>query len=417
MKNARKRSRFVMFAAVAALAACGDNLIADPSFDLWCDGKLCKPWKSTGKITRVGTWHENDYGVSLGNGATLSQLSDHDRVDCIAFEVIADVSASADMWIEMDFEDDGSSEYKQLVPESHYAKLRYLVATPTWYDNLRFILRKKGKGRAVLAQIKAQPSDECEGDPIPLLDRPLGAECSKAGECMSGVCAHAPAVFQKGLAVGADGKGEVRTCSECAEDIDCGKDALCGAGLGDAGVYRACVPRASLSAGKWCVTDAECGSGICSVPGVLAAGACAECASDDECMDDELCGVGTIGGFATRTCIGAPMRALGDICVEDAECKSGACNEGACSECNDDNPCKGAKQCGIAEAEWLTIEASLCDPGSGERKPGDACTGDEDCRSGECREPDGFCHTCVGPSCKAMTSDCGFLRRLAGTCR
>src|SRR4051812_39436762 len=127
--SSRKR---MLMTALIALAACGDNLLADPSFDLWCGESLCKPWKVTGKVSRVKTWHEHDYGVSLGNGAVLSQRSKHDPVECIEFDVIADVSATADMWLEMDFRDDGTSEYKQQIAESHFAKLRFLVKAPTW---------------------------------------------------------------------------------------------------------------------------------------------------------------------------------------------------------------------------------------------------------------------------------------------
>jgi len=414
----KTHSTRVFWSALFALVACGDNLIADPSFDLWCNGKLCKPWSVTGKVSRVKTWHRNDYGVSLGDGAVLSQASKHDRVDCIAFEVIADVSASADVWLEMDFRDDKSSEYKQLVPESHFAKLRYLVKTPTWYDSLRFILRKKGKGRAVLAQIKAQPSDECKGDALPLDARPLGAGCEKDDQCDGTVCGAAPSLFSAGLANSAVDT-TLRSCGECSKTQPCAAGQVCGAAGADAGAYRTCIAKASRDVGMWCLEPSECKSEECLGSGPLTHGSCAECAADDECAADQVCGVDLAAFGVHRGCVTPALRTLGELCVVDAECSSGVCSgDGACSECSDTQACKHGDKCGMAEAEWLTVEASLCQPGAASRKHGDACTSDTDCVSGQCHEPDPICQLCVGAGCADLsTDDCGFLRRLAGTCR
>jgi hypothetical protein len=131
-----------------------------------------------------------------------------------------------------------------------------------------------------------------------------------------------------------------------------------------------------------------------------------------------VCGVGEAQGWVVRTCVPPARRKLGEICAVDAECQSGACNEGACSECNGASPCKGGEGCGQAEAEWLTVEAHVCDPGSGERKNGQACTHDDDCESGRCDEPDAICNLCIGEDCEDTSSeDCGFLRKHAVTCR
>lgn len=410
-----KENRCLLWAALISLIACGD-LIADPSFDLWCGKRLCKPWEATGDITRVKTWHKNDYGVSLAKGAVLSQLSSHDPVDCIAFEVIADVSASADVWLEMDFLDDGSSEYAQLVPESHFAKLRYLVKAPTWYDKLRFILRKRGTGRAVLAQIRATESDECAGDPLPLLDRPLGATCDSTDQCNENICGQAPDMYSEGLAIDADGH-HVLSCGECSDKMTCPAGTICSVSISDAGAYRSCIDTRSLATGQWCMQHDDCKSMLCAAVSALTHATCAECSSDDDCDPGQVCGVDNVGNGAARICMRPTMRILGELCVEDAECDSGSCNQGACSECNETHPCKGGATCGIADVEWLTVEASICAPGAGKRESGDACTSDEDCKSRQCEEPDPICHLCVGAGCKDMNSDdCGFLRRLAGTC-
>lgn len=416
--HTRSRGKLVLLALVALFVACGDNLIADPSFDLWCGSKLCKPWKvsGSGQVTRVKTWHSNDYGVSLDDDTVLSQLSTHDPVECIAFEVIADVSASADVWLEMDFRDDGVSEYKQLIAESHFTKLRYLVKAPTWYDSLRFILRKKGDGRAVLAQIKATPSDECKGDALELLERPQGASCEDGAQCAEAKCTKAPAQFAEGFEE-PEGDAPVLACGECDSTEDCAKGEVCSVGVEDARGYAACLPEGSLEHGMWCLSNDDCSSKLCSVAAPLIHASCAQCETDADCASGEICGVLALPLGAARSCHTDTTRALGELCAVDAECKSGVCCEGSCSECCKGHACKGGAKCGFADQEWLTSEPSLCDPGAGKRKRGAACAANADCASGDCNESDAICHLCQGEACADNADDCGFLRKLAGTCR
>jgi hypothetical protein len=222
MKDRRSHRRLALgFAALGMFAACGDNLIADPSFDLWCGAALCSPWETTGHVTRVKTWHQRDFGASLDDASSLSQVSTKDPVSCIEFEVIADVSASAAVWLEMDFRDDGSVDYRQLIPESHWASLRYLVKTPTWYDQVRFTLKKEGHGRAVLAQIRATPGDDCgDGAPLPLNDRPSGARCESDDECTSGICGPTSGALLL--------FGTSHTCGECSDAVPCADGLVCG---------------------------------------------------------------------------------------------------------------------------------------------------------------------------------------------
>jgi hypothetical protein len=235
MKDRRSRRLALGFAALGMFAACGDNLIADPSFDLWCGAELCAPWETTGHVTRIKTWHERDYGVSLDDASSLSQVSSKDPVRCIEFDVIADVSASAEVWLEMDFRDDGTVDYRQLIPESHWASLRYLVKGPTWYDQVRFSLKKEGHGRAVLAQIRATPGDDCGNSPaLPLDDRPSGAACESDDQCTSGVCGMTSADFAL--------FGFSHACGECSDALPCADGLVCGSMNTDKGTpYAACV--------------------------------------------------------------------------------------------------------------------------------------------------------------------------------
>jgi hypothetical protein len=334
----------VLIALFVIVAACGDNLIRDPSFDLWCGQNLCAPWQADGGVTRVGTWHKNDYGVALEDGASLSQLSDHAPVKCIEFSIIADVDARAGVQVEMDFQDDGTAEYEELVPESHWATLRYLVNAPSWYHDVRFIVRKLGTGHAVLAQIKATSSDDCEKIPaVELLDRPSGAACESAEQCTSGSCTQA-------------------------------------------------LPLEHAS--------------------------CAQCERDTDCEAAELCGVQVFAAGVARACHAPSERVLGAACAADAECASGVCCDGQCSECCDNVPCMDGKSC-AAHEEFLTVQPELCAPGAKDRAVGEACTDDSDCGSDDCQVAKPECYVrCEDESCGGPADlDCGFLRRLAGACR
>jgi hypothetical protein len=285
MTKTRSRSAWTLV-VIGILVACGEQLISDPSFDVWCGDALCSPWEATGQVSRVKTWHEKDFGVALGNGAVLSQRSrSKHRVDCMEFEVIADVEARADVVLEMDFLDDGTSEYAQPIPESHWAKLRFFVKTPTWYDGVRFILRKRGKGRAVLAQIKANGGDECEGEPVALAGRPLGARCEAAEQCESALCQKA--------SVGGERAGPNHTCGECSDDVPCADGAVCGFGLNDLGGYTQCTPAGQAELGASCLTDAECASGDCAQSSIESCPACNGTDCDNawrECVARSLAG-------------------------------------------------------------------------------------------------------------------------------
>jgi len=410
MKNRHSRNTPWLLAAFALFVACGDNLIMDPSFDLWCGETLCAPWEVTGHVEQVKTWHRSDFGVALADGALLSQLSTHAAVECIEFEVIADVDAAAEVSLEMDFKDDGSSEYKQLIPESHWAKLRYLVKAPTWYERVRFILRKSGFGHAVLAQIKATQGSDCGPlPPVPATNRPNGARCESAAQCGSGVCA-APRAPGVGL------ENFPRACGDCSAQQPCAHDALCGAALSDYGPYLSCVEPGEARVGAICLSGDECASGLCSAAYFWARGSCAECTTDDDCPSDQVCGLGIVDGAGARSCQQRNLRALGEFCAVDGECQSGACR-GVCSECSAALPCAAPARC-EAPAVLLSMTTYLCIAGSGLRAPGELCNADDDCSSSHCDLPDPTCYLCEGASCDEMnTLDCDITRRHAGTCR
>jgi hypothetical protein len=178
------KSRLGFLCALAAWASCGSvgscgggEVIRNPRLDHWCGDMLCDWELDTGQVRRVGSWHAKDYAAELvGTGVRISQLSDT-QAACIRFDLIADVEASAQVTLEIDFLDDGRSNWEQVIPESDWKRLSFLVTMPDWYANARFILRKQGEGRAVIAQLRARQSDACTANPVALDDRPGGAPC------------------------------------------------------------------------------------------------------------------------------------------------------------------------------------------------------------------------------------------------
>lgn len=176
--------------ALFAMAGCGDgDLVTNPNVQRWCDERPCG-WAVEGEIERVGTWHTHDFGVSLvSDDARLSQLnataSSHGGARCFEFTMVADVDAEALVYLELDFYDDGAVDFSQRLPPSEFELLRFLITAPLTYEKVRFILRKTGPGRAVLAELSAQTSYDCSAPPV-VLARPDGAPCD--GDLDGGPC-------------------------------------------------------------------------------------------------------------------------------------------------------------------------------------------------------------------------------------
>jgi hypothetical protein len=175
-------------------------------------------------------------------------------------------------------------------------------------------LHKQGRGRAVLAQIKATESFDCEGPAPELVDRPMGAGCESQAQCTSGQCAQAPAA----LSLDADGP----VCSQCEQDDDCQEGEVCGGVVDDGGGYRACRPELARPLGDLCAVDQECESGVCCI------GACAECCheSDGACEGRRCVGYADDEGaeFAPLFLCdrSANPAERGESCAVDADCSS-----------------------------------------------------------------------------------------------
>src|SRR6187401_3360033 len=154
------RNSIVLFfvTILCGLLAVGcDDLVKDPNFHTWCGDQLCS-WKlESGKIEKSPTWHRKDFGVALldpepGGKTVLSQTTTSSP-RCLEFSTIADVAPGAQVSIGVDFNHDGSVDYEQPIAATGFTEQKTQVTAPRIYEGMRFVLTKKGTGRAVLAQM------------------------------------------------------------------------------------------------------------------------------------------------------------------------------------------------------------------------------------------------------------------------
>jgi hypothetical protein len=321
-----KRFAWLLGALSLTVAVCGCELndpISNGDLDEWCGDKPCG-WDKRGKVERVSTWHAHDYAASFEeDGAQLSQLnSELDSYECLSFSMVARVSRADMGFVELDFLDDGSIEWSEPIPPGDFRSLEFRVYAPSWYEGVRFIVRKEGEGEMVLASIHADivGSGSCSGEQIVLRDLPGGAPCTVNENCATEMCL-----------------------------------------------------------GSYCVG----------------------CESDDDCEGGKVCGYDSASsGFASLNvlplCIEPGTRPLGELCVGDAECETGVCCEGACSECCGESGCEGERVCTRAlagDGEGSDVrEPFLCSAGEQTGQEGDACTSSHECE-GSCieRQCTGLC--------------------------
>jgi hypothetical protein len=305
-------------------------LIRNPNIERWCGDIPCD-WQVEGEVKRVGTWHPNDYGVSLvSDDAMLVQENgtvDYRDTDCFNFAMVAKIDKGVKAFLELDFLADGSVEFSQRLPVSDWQRRTFRVTAPEWYSKVRFIIRKQGPGLAILAEISAQTAKgECSAPPVELLERPQGAVCSRDDQCAE----------ERACTSG--------RCGACDSDASCNDRQVCALQDVDNTRYKICVDRASAPLGAACDRDAQCDTGLC------AEGACSQCATDSECEEGELCShaVGRPGNsrYWLKLCgAGQSTREAGDACTDNLDCESRDC-EGYMARCDphfncpdSDTPC------------------------------------------------------------------------------
>jgi MYXO-CTERM domain-containing protein len=146
--------------------------------------------------------------------------------------------------------------------------------------------------------------------------QPLGSPCTRGDECIGGLCAATPA-----------GSLCSQTCDPMRPSFGCPPSFYCTSMPGSCDGF--CVPGVLQSAplGTDCDADTQCESGVCRDPGDGRRRCLDPCRGDrGDCLDGEVC-VATDG--ACSVCISVyefgSQRGLGEVCVEDSECRSNRC--------------------------------------------------------------------------------------------
>ncbi len=312
---------------LSGYSSCGEDILGDPGFDMWCGDQLCSWEVEQGSVERVPTWHEQDDGASLvGERVAISQYAAIDQLDvsCIYFTMLADADPGATMLLELDFLDDGQPEYVHEIPAEDWENIGYHITPPEWFWGVRFRIRKEGEERAVIAQLRAQveSADACTAAPLELSDRPSGAECSEHDDCADGVCAELDLLNSSGTPWSVD------TCGSCTAWTGCAADQACGLEFGAQDLpFQGCGEQARHALGEACVLDDECETGLC------VSGQCSECDPViPECAGDQVCTRTGTPPHATPYLLSPHMcspgdhhRARGEPCIHDDDCASFSC--------------------------------------------------------------------------------------------
>lgn len=344
----------LLFIPVAAMQLgatdCG-QITRDPGFALWCGDELCT-WKTVrGEIRRAPTWHAQDAGVELyGTDTAIAQLTPVNSVDadCLRFELVANVDATAEVMLKIDVFGDGQVEREERIPAVRWEPVVFTLPIEAPYAGIRFELAKRGTGTAVVAQIEATTAHgECEGlPPAPNHAAPLGSPCDGDDDCTSGMCR---TTYAPGSLIGVG-----TLCVACDPQAPtCGSGEVCGLGEAFSPVqYMAttCVPANGSELGEACGDDAECATGVCTD------GVCSTCGPTHPCAGAEACGASNLnplapdpnqGPTASVCSPGMGRRVNGEPCATGLDCASGTCNGAERKQCADGRPCDSPMQCPV----------------------------------------------------------------------
>ena len=277
----RTSHRFVVLCLMTlfcALCAAGcDDLVSDPNFHTWCGDQLCS-WKlESGQIRKSPTWHKKDFGVELldSTDATrttaLSQESSQ-TPRCLEFRTIADVAAEAQVTIGLDFNRDGTIDYEQPIAAIGFREQKTQLTAPLKYDGIRYVITKKGTGRAVLAQMQVKGVADCTAPPLEMKALPLGSVCSlqnggdecTSGTCCDGLCSECCGTPSLKEPLPKDGGILEAPVVECSNGGKCETPVQGVRGFFQPSVPRQCDPtKGKHTVGSECLVGQDCASGIC----------------------------------------------------------------------------------------------------------------------------------------------------------
>lgn len=272
----------------------------------------------------------------------------------------------------------------------------------------------------------------------------LGEACEDSAVCVGGLCAATPA-----------GTVCTQACDPMRPTIGCPPSFYCASTAGSCDGF--CVPGTLAAAPleTLCSADTECASGLCRDPGDGRRRCLDPCRGDrGDCLDGDVC---VAADGACSVCIDAGTftgpRGLGEVCMNDAECRSGlcvlrdgvgecatpcgagcgegfACVNGSCLVQRDQpvgGPCLSSDDCALGavcaaqgDSRWCTAICSedapcplgfqcvpagdnmICAPVGG--LVGEACMADAECSTGMCRDG-----ACTLPCSSELRCGPGFL--------
>jgi hypothetical protein len=233
-------------AALAALGAdCNGDVVQDPTFRDWCGDTLCAWTLDSGKIERVATWSPDDLGVSfVAVGTQISQVTSEHDATCLLFTTTADIDPSAQMTLLVDFDNDGTIDFQQLLGATQWRRVQTEIGVPRVYSGITFHLRKAGTGAAVLAEMRIESTTGCT-EPHAAVPVPLGSSCYYTSDCTAG------------LFCGNDG-----VCAQCSDAVACPASVACQAR--SVLLPPQCGPGRGLGgSGAPCIFDDDCASDAC----------------------------------------------------------------------------------------------------------------------------------------------------------
>jgi len=209
---------------------CSSTLVEDPAFQTLCGDQLCYWEVETGSYRAVPTWSETDKGIELLDTPTrISQTNRDAFVPCIEFDTIANVDDSAEVSFGLDFNANGSIDYRFSIPAGTWKPTKTVVAAPTFYRGIRFVIEKNGEGTAVLAQSRIVSAESCPGTKVVLQRTGEGGACESDQNCKPGL--YCTSSYRGVCSV----PGHTANGGQCYVDEDCASatciDGICEPGL------------------------------------------------------------------------------------------------------------------------------------------------------------------------------------------
>lgn len=270
----RPRSRVTLIAvAIAAAAAlgadCEGNVVQDPTFRDWCGDSLCAWTLDAGKVARVPTWNENDFGVSfLDRGTQISQVTPENQAPCLLFTTTADIDPSAQMSLLVDFDNDGTIDFQGPIGATQWRKVQTEITAPPRYDGITFHILKQGTGTAVLAEMRVVSTTGCVAPPS-ISRLFLGEPCTADAQCSIG------------LVCSSDNR-----CAQCDDQRPCAGGLACASPALQA---KQCGPGQQLGLpGAPCAVAADCASNACDGASLVSLATLFD-AGDSGCPTDVPC--------------------------------------------------------------------------------------------------------------------------------